>query len=213
MKTTLTKAMKQIEILRNIAILILIGAMVFILSCGRETDETKAAKEQAPLVSGPFYRFIPGEDGMLEKAEKLEFPPGMDAVSVLKALGDDLARTYFESNPAGEKTGIGFEILGLSAIESAGRIYQVAVINMVDRKEEGLRHFFQGSSGGQATFHIMAATFMQPQTRPPLADGLIMQYNGSEFGELDHINFQGIVVPGVVSSAVKTALYKSFGKP
>ena len=34
---------------------------------------------------------------------------------------------------------------------------------------------------------------MQPHLAPPLADGLILLYNGKAFPELDHIRFRGIV--------------------
>jgi hypothetical protein len=184
--------------------------MVFFLSCGGKKEE---GEKQVDGISGPFYRFIPGSDGRIEKAEKVEIPSGMDPRGVLKILGEDLARTYFSEDPSGEKTGIGFETLTISAIESPDRTYRLAVINMKDPNQAALHYFFQGSYGARETFYMITATLLQPQNQPPLLDGLILQYNGGTFPELDHINFSGIMVPGAVSPMVKSAVYRSFEHP
>ncbi|MBU4319192.1 MAG: hypothetical protein KKF30_18190 [Proteobacteria bacterium] len=204
------KRIDDIGIIHVSSFLLLMLLMVCVLSCSVKKEETENHDTRA---SGPFYRFIPGSDGMLERAEKIELPSEMNTESVLKVLGEDLAQTYFAENPSGEKTGIGFDILTVSEIESAGRSYRVAVVNMVDQKKDALHYFFQGSYGGQLTFYMIAGTLIQPQTHPPLVDGIILQYNGEVFPALDHINFQGIVVPGTVSTMVKTAIYRNVENP
>ncbi|MBA3030800.1 MAG: hypothetical protein FP816_18580 [Desulfobacteraceae bacterium] len=210
MKKLFLKRIDDIGIIHVSSFLLLMLLMVCVLSCSGKKEETENYDTHA---SGPFYRFVPGSDGMLERAEKIELPSEMNAESILKVLGEDLAQTYFAENPSGEKTGIGFDILTISEIESAGRSYRVAVINMVDQKEDALHHFFQGSYGGQVTFYMIAATLMQAQNHPPLVDGMILQYNGEAFPKLDHINFQGIVVPGTVSAMAKSTIYRSFENP
>ena len=90
----------------------------------------------------------------------------------------------------------------------AQRDYRLAVINMIDPQLEALQNFFQGSSGGLTTFYMLTATFLQPQRDPPLADGLILLYNGDEFPATDHVNLQGIVTPQAIRAVVTNVLYR-----
>jgi len=72
-----------------------------------------------------------------------------------------------------------------------------------------MRYFFQGSAGGQTTFYMLAATFMQPHLSPPLVDGLVLLYNGKILPELDHISVTGILTPRSVQHATKRAIYST----
>jgi hypothetical protein len=209
MKNILTKNIKHAEIYRHTACISFLLMTVLFLSCGEKTPETQESQNPVPVVSGPFYHFVPGPDGRLEKAEKVDFPSNRMPRDLLKALGDHLAQTYFGESPSGEKTRIRFEILSIPEIESGGRIYRIAVINMADPEKEALNYFFQGSYGAGEAYFMITATLLQPQTRPPFLDGMIFQYNGEEFPELDHIHFNGIIVPARVEAMVRSAIHRS----
>jgi hypothetical protein len=77
---------------------------------------------------------------------------------------------------------------------------------MIDREEYAMSHFFQGSIGGQTTFSMLGATFIQPHLDPPLLDGLILLYNGETLQELDHINLSGILTPRLVKYVTRRAI-------
>jgi len=77
---------------------------------------------------------------------------------------------------------------------------------MVDKNEHAMKHFFQGSTGGQTTFSMLGATFIQPHLAPPLIDGLVIFYNGKTLPELDHINLSGILTPRLVRYVAKRAI-------
>jgi hypothetical protein len=78
---------------------------------------------------------------------------------------------------------------------------------MIDKNKDAMRYFFQGSAGGQTTFCMLAATFMQPHLSPPLVDGLVLLYNGKILPELDHISLTGILIPGPVQHVAKRAIH------
>jgi hypothetical protein len=77
---------------------------------------------------------------------------------------------------------------------------------MVDVNNDALGYFFQGSTGGQTTFCMLTATFMQPHLDPPLLDGLVILYNGKLLAKLDHINLTGILTPRMVEYVTKRAI-------
>jgi hypothetical protein len=79
---------------------------------------------------------------------------------------------------------------------------------MVDTDSVAMSSFFQGSTGGQTTFYMLAATFMQPQLTPPLLDGLVLFYNGKILPELDHINLSGILIPKAIEHIVRRAIQR-----
>jgi len=83
---------------------------------------------------------------------------------------------------------------------------------MVDKKEDAVRFFFQGSAGGQTTFYMITATFMQPHLGPPLLDGLVLLYNGKTLRELDHINLTGILTPRSAQHIAERAIQRAKGK-
>jgi hypothetical protein len=79
---------------------------------------------------------------------------------------------------------------------------------MVDTDSVAMSSFFQGSTGGQTTFYMLAATFMQPHLNPPLLDGLVLLYNGEILPELDHINLSGILIPRAIKHIAKRAIQR-----
>ena len=80
---------------------------------------------------------------------------------------------------------------------------------MVDVNNDALDCFFQGSTGGQTTFYMLTATFMQPHLAQPLLDGLVILYNGKQMAELDHINLSGILTPRLVKYVAKKAIHST----
>lgn len=158
-----------------------------------------------PIVS---YVFQPDPQEYLAAPQVFPLTPEMSPSEALTALGSHLSRNYFNSDPGSESPPIRFEVLGVHRLPVPQRVYRLAVINMIDPELEALQGFFQGSAGGQTTFYMLTATFLQPHLDPPLADGLILLYNSEEFPAFDHINLRGIVTPETIRPVVKNILYR-----
>ncbi|GAH91623.1 unnamed protein product, partial [marine sediment metagenome] len=94
----------------------------------------------------------------------------------LDSLGQNLAKNYFSKAYTDKVTDIHFEVLRIDEISAPSRRLRIAVVNMVDTNGDARRYFFQGSAGGQTTFCMLAATFIQPHLRLPLLDGLVLLY-------------------------------------
>lgn len=172
--------------------------------------------EPAPAPSAPddrigpvtAYVFAPDAEDYLGAAQPYALDPAMSPREALAKLADHLSRTYFNRDPQSAPP-IHFEILNVQRLVLPHRAYHLAVVNMVDPQLEARRVYFQGSAGGQTTFFMLTATLLQPQMEPPLADGLILLYNGEAFPEIDHVNFRGIVTPDAVRHVVIKALFRS----
>jgi hypothetical protein len=123
-------------------------------------------------------------------------------------LGQYLVDNYFCKTYTSKLTRIHFEVLSIDVISTPSRPLRIAVVNMVDTDSEAMSSFFQGSIGGQTTFHMLAATFMQPHLSPPLLDGLVLLYNGEILPELDHINLSGILIPRSIKHVVRRAIHR-----
>jgi len=189
------------------SILFCLLVMAMILSCDDHSDHTiDGSMEKIGKID--VYLFSPGAEQVLSSAQplELEFPSDLLMKEALNLLGKRLAETYFSKIPTGNGTGIKFDVLSVHTIKTTARSVRIAVVNMIDKNQDAMKYFFQGSFGGQTTFYMIAATFFQPQNDPPLLDGLILQYNGKTFPRLDHINFQGIVTPRSVKPVVYRAI-------
>jgi hypothetical protein len=97
----------------------------------------------------------------------------------------------------------------IDEVGDPSRPLRIATVNMVDPDGFAMKYFFQGSGGGQTTFYILTATFMQPHMDPPLTDGLVLLYNGELLRELDHINLRGILTPRLAQYVAKRAITSS----
>ena len=155
------------------------------------------------------YVFEPDAQEYLAAPQRFPLSEEMSSAAALTALGTHLSQNYFNSDPGGETPPIRFEVLGVHRLPVSHRPYRLAVINMIDPQLEALQGFFQGSAGGQTTFYMLTATFLQPHLDPPLADGLILLYNGEEFPVFDHINLRGILTPEVIRPVVNNVLYRN----
>ncbi len=156
-----------------------------------------------------LYTFSADPQHFLGNARPFRLPPGTSLKDALEGLGEHLAETYFQSTYTGEATNIHFEVVRIDEVGDLSRPLRIATVNMVDPDGYAMKYFFQGSGGGQTTFYILTATFMQPHLEPPLIDGLVLLYNGEMLPELDHINLRGILTPRLVKYVTKLAINAS----
>lgn len=173
--------------------------------CGESPDKNQPTS-LIPIGNINLYSFQSDDRYFLSKAQPYILPAETPLKGALTSLGKHLSETYFSYDEAGPGNGIIFEVVGIREIQTEPNPHRIAVINMIDREEYAMGHFFQGSTGGQTTFSMLGATFMQPHLDPPLLDGLILQYNGEMLQELDHINLSGILTPRLVKYVTKRAI-------
>ena len=188
-------------------------ALAILLSSGCADKPDKAPKASLrPIGEVELYTFSTHQQDFLGAAQPLVVPPSTTVGDALDLLGRELATTYFAKTYTGKQTGIRFEVVRVDEITTPSRALRIAVINMVDKEEDAVRFFFQGSAGGQTTFYMMTATFIQPHLSPPLLDGLVLLYNGKILPELDHINLTGILTPRSAQHVTERAIQRAKGK-
>jgi hypothetical protein len=156
-----------------------------------------------------LYTFSPNQQYSLGAAQRFNLPPDTPVPHVLNSLGKHLSENYFAKTYTNKATDIRFDVIKIYKIPTPSRPLRTAVINMVDKDKDALGYFFQGSAGGQTTFYMLAATFIQPHLTPPLLDGLVVLYNGEIMPELDHINLTDILTPRLVKHPVLRAIKDS----
>ncbi len=191
-------------------LLFLLGFLTAVLGLSGDTPKDGIENESsASVYTGDLYVFTPGTERVLEFARLVSRPSCLSVPDALSLLARHLEKMYFFKQPDGEETHIRFVVKNFHFIGVPHRRYCIAVIDMKDEDEVARRHFFQGSFGGQTTFFMIAATFLQAQNDPPLLDGLILLYNGKLFPQMDHIDFSGIVTPKSVRRTVLKVIASS----
>jgi hypothetical protein len=178
------------------------------LGCSNNSDTAPSASSQI-IGEVELYTFSPDSQYFLSNAQLFILPPSTVLRDALDSLGRDLAKSYFSTTYTDTATDIHFEVLKIEEISTPSRPLRIAVINMVDKEKDAMRYFFQGSAGGQTTFYMLAATFMQPHLSPPLLDGLVLLYNGKTLPELDHISLTGILTPRSAQHVAKLAIHRT----
>jgi hypothetical protein len=135
---------------------------------------------------------------ILTEPKAFDIDPETPLTGALEALGSHLSATYFkrDGEEAGDQGGVRFAISALTTVPAGNRWLQVATIDLIDPRQTALRDFFQGSTGAQGTYFLLAATFLQPQRTVPLIDGMVLTYNGEPFPVMDHVQLRDIIVPG-----------------
>jgi hypothetical protein len=182
--------------------------LTMLLNLGCPSNSGKAPTAASQVIGEvELYTFTPHDQDFLSDAQPLILPPDTLLTDALESLGRDLARSYFLKTYTDKQTDIHFEVLSVDEIPTPSRSLRIAVVNMVDTDTDAMKYFFQGSAGGQTTFYMLAATFMQPHLSPPLLDGLVLLYNGKILPELDHINLTGILTPRSVWHVAKRAIH------
>lgn len=177
--------------------------VLILFSCSEPPPVSQPVPEER-IGTIDAYVFKPDAQTYLAAPWAFALAPEMSPTDALTALGRHLSRHYF-SDDASEPA-LRFEVLGVHHVPAPYRAYRLAVINMVDPDLRALEEFFQGSAGGQTTYYMLTATFLQPHLDPPLVDGLILLYNGNEFPQTDHANLRGIVA----AESIKPVVMKIF---
>ena len=182
---------------------------IFLSSC-RVNDSEKTPQEVPQVIGNlKLYTFSSDDQYFLSNAQPFIVPPKTSLRDALDSLGQHLSKTYFYKTYTNDLTDIHFKVLMIERISTPSRPLITAIINMIDVNNDALGSFFQGSTGGQTTFCMLTATFMQPHLDPPLLDGLVILYNGKLMAELDHINLSGLLIPRLVEYVAKRAIHNT----
>lgn len=190
-------------------ILVFFMTMSILLHSGCSNNSDTSPADQSQVVGNvKLYTFSPDHKYLLSYAQPFILPPNTSIRDTVDNLGQYLAGNYFCKTYTSKLTRIHFEVLRIDEIFTPSRPLRIAVVNMVDTDSVAMRSFFQGSTGGQTTFYMLAATFMQPHLNPPLLDGLVVLYNGKILPELDHINLSGILIPRAIKHVVRRAIHR-----
>ncbi len=180
--------------------------LLFNTGCQKPREKTSSKSSQS-IGDMKLYSFSADDQFYIGEAQPFVLPPDSSLKEALISLGQYLSETYFARAYDNRITHIRFEIMDIQEMPIDSGSLKIAIINMVDRDHFAMKQFFQGSTGGQTTFSILGATFMQPHLEHPLLDGLVFLYNGEILPELDHINLSGILTPRLVRFAAKRAIY------
>jgi len=193
---------------RNAFLLSLIFCFLINTGC-KETPEKTSPDRLHAIGNIDLYTFSSDDRYLLSSAQPFPLSADTSLEDALTSLGNYLSESYFaiENTDSGSK--ILFEVVEIYEIPKVPNNLRVAVINMIDRGRHGMNYFFQGSTGGQTTFCILGATFMQPQLATPLLDGLIILYNEEALPELDHINLSGILTPRLFKYVANRAIFST----
>lgn len=103
-----------------------------------------------------------------------------------------LSEEFSKGNDIYPASEIKFELMGISYVETNIRKYPVAVINISDPRNIMESRYFQGSTGGMVTQNTILLNVLQPQIQG-FVDGCLIYINNIPVGEMDHVNFQGII--------------------
>ena len=192
-------------------IVILLAAGLCLGGCPG-ADPPPPAPAETPIGPVELLTFKPDDDHYLLADHRYPLDPTVSLRNAFQHLADQLNRSYFNDGQD-PPSGIRIEILGLYNVDLPHRSLRVVAVNLNDARQAAWNFFFQGSAGGQTTYYLLAATLMQPQLSPPLADGLVVLYNGEAFPELDHIRFRGIVSAESIRPVVLRAIQRRLPRP
>ena len=182
---------------------------LFLASCLRNDLDKPYQKAPGLFRNVKLYTFSSDDQYFLSNAQPFILPHDTSLRDTLDSLGRHLSETYFSKTYSNELSDIHFEVLGIEKLSTPSRPLLTAIVNMLDVNNKAMSYFFQGSTGGQATFCMLTGTFMQPHLDPPLLDGLIILYNGKLMPKLDHINLSGLLVPRLVEFVVNRAIHNT----
>jgi hypothetical protein len=189
--------------------LVLFMTLSILLYSGCSNNSDTSPSDQSQVVGNvKLYTFSPHHKYFLGNAQPFILPPNTSINETVDNLGQYLADNYFSKTYTSKLTRIHFEVLSMDEISTPSRTLRIAVVNMVDTDIVAMSSFFQGSTGGQTTFYMLAATFMQPHLNPPLLDGLVLLYNGEMLPELDHINLSGVLIPRAIKHIARRAIQR-----
>lgn len=182
----------------------ILGGVLVGLITGCSPDPEKGA--DPAIGSDPLLTFSVHPEAYISEPQKMDLPADTSISSALDQLGKHLSKTYFSKTGRPEGRSPHFVVRDVTLIPAGERPLRVATIDMIDPDQTVLMDFFQGSTGAQCTFYLVAGTFLQPQRKPPLLNGLLLLYNGKPFPVMDHVQLTEIVVPERVRWMVLRAL-------
>ena len=194
--------------LRLILATLIAIATFFNLECSNNPETVRPEHSQV-IGEVKLYTFSPSQKSLLGYSQPFSLPPNTSVRDAIDKLGQHLSEGYFSKTYTTELTDIHFEVIGIDEISTPSRPFRIAVIDMVDKNRDAMGYFFQGSTGGQTTYCLIGATFLQPHLSPPLLDGLILLYNGEILPELDHIDLTGILVPRSFQHVAEKAIRRT----
>jgi hypothetical protein len=189
--------------------LVFLMTSIFLISCLANDPDKSSPNVPQVIGNAKLYIFSSDDQYFLNNAQPFILPPKTSHRDALDSLGRHLSKTYFSKTYTNDLTDIHFEVLRIDRLSTPSRPLLTAIVNMVDVNNDALRYFFQGSTGGQTTFCMLTATFMQPHLDPPLFDGLVILYNGKLLAKLDHINLTGLLIPRLVEYVAKQAIHST----
>ena len=191
--------------LKNVVFSFSILCLLLNDACNKTSEKVNPPALE-PIGNVSLYTFSSDDQYFLSKANTFALSPETSIKEALVKLGRHLTKTYFMKSGNESEGDIEFEVIEINNLKVEPKPLRVAVINMIDRDGYALKEYFQGSTGGQTTFAMVGATFIQPHLDPPLLDGLVILYNGEMLPELDHINLSGILTPRLVKYSAKRAI-------
>ncbi len=163
--------------------LILLALLVVYFS---RTPEPVAEPAAVRLIPGdesfPVYGVDP-DDMRLEIEAVLRIPREERLEEKLRLLGQALSRTRFGGLP--------LELVRID--REQGRVFALFDLREDPGREAGWRDgYFQGSTGGQATFRSLTETLLQRRYPGEWVYGIAFTYEGKRAEPLDHIDLSGI---------------------
>lgn len=128
-------------------------------------------------------------------------------LEALNLIGKRLSETYFAQYGEREIQ-IHFSVDTIQALRADKTSQIIALISIHDPQQVLGKTFFQGSAGGQATYNVLTASFLQPQMDQPLLDAVAFTINGVFPLEMDHIDLSGIQVEELLAPQLKRLVYR-----
>lgn len=182
----------------------IVGGILVGFTTGCTPDPKK--ETDPPIGSAPLLTFSVHTEAYIAAPQQMDLPADTPLSSALDHLGKHLSKNYFSKSGQPEPRSLRFVVRAITFVPGGEHPLRVATIDMIDPNQSALVDFFQGSTGAQCTFYLVASTFLQPQRDPPLLNGLLLLYNGKPFPVMDHVQLTEIVVPEQVRWTVLRAL-------
>ena len=129
---------------RRIIVMSLIPFFLTFTGCGESPDKSQSLS-LAMIGSMNLYTFTSDDQHFLSNAHPYILPTDTSIKGALESLGRHLSETYFSYSKAGSESDIAFEIVNVREIQTEPNPIRIAIINMIDREEYAMGHFFQGS--------------------------------------------------------------------
>lgn len=161
-----------------------------------EQESGKAIPSETSAIFDTLLIFLPKQrEGSTDYEQVpltgLDYP--LNRRGALDVVGLKLSETFF-GRYGDINTDISFSVDTIKKLCTDTACLHIAKISIHDADTILVKTFFQGSTGGQATYNVLTASFLQPQMQDPLLDGVVFTVNGKFVPELSHLDLSGIQV-------------------